>query len=78
MSFKPLYKLQRAIPSGSDKILIVDKQGRAYLQKSAENTLDIPDAAAFPELLSVELSKSIQFTSVISSKVTLPSAFESK
>lgn len=56
MSFKPLYKLQRAIPSGSDKILIVDKQGRAYLQKSAENTLEIPDAAAFPELLSVELS----------------------
>ena len=55
MSFVPLYKLQRAVPAPEDKLLIIDRQGRVYLQKDESGNLTIPDAGKFAELCSVEL-----------------------
>ena len=56
MSFEPLYRLERSIPARDDKLLIIDRQGRVYLQRTENESFTIPDAVCFPELLSVELT----------------------
>lgn len=55
MSFSPLYKIQRAIPAPDEKLLLIDKKGRVYLQSDYNGNLTIPHAGTFPELLQVEL-----------------------
>ena len=55
MSFSPLYKIQRAIPAPDEKLLLLDKKGRVYLQSDDNGNLTIPHAGTFPELLQVEL-----------------------
>ena len=55
MSFSPLYKIRRAIPAPDEKLLLIDKKGRAYLQIDDNGNLTIPHAGTFPELLQVEL-----------------------
>ena len=55
MSFIPVYKLRRAIPQAGDKLMLIDKCGQVYLQKSADGTLTVPDAARIPELLDKQL-----------------------
>ena len=56
MSFEPLYRLERSIPARDDKLLIIDRQGRVYLQRTENESFTIPNAVCFPELLSVELT----------------------
>jgi len=55
MSFVPLYKLRRAVPAPDEKLLILDRKGRVYLQNDNNGQLVIPHAGAFPQLLSMEL-----------------------
>ena len=55
MSFSPLYKIQRAIPAPDEKLLLLDKKGRVYLQSDDNGNLTIPHAGTFPELLQIEL-----------------------
>lgn len=55
MSFVPLYKLRRSIPSSGEKLLILDRKGRVYLEVEKNGKLAIPRADKFPELLAVEL-----------------------
>ena len=55
MSFSPLYKLRRAIPEPDEKLLVLDKKGRVYLQNDDNGNLSIPHAGIFPELLQTEL-----------------------
>ena len=55
MSFVPIYKIRRDVPSADEKLLILDRKGRVYLQREPDGKLSIPHAGNFPELLSVEL-----------------------
>ncbi len=55
MSFVPLYKLRRSVPAADEKLLILDRKGKTYLQVDSNGKLSIPQAGNFPELLSVEL-----------------------
>ena len=55
MSFVPIYKIQRSLPTPEEKLLILDRQGRVYLQTDEQGSLHIPQVKSFPELLSVEL-----------------------
>ena len=55
MSFIPLYKLRRNMPDPDEKLLIIDRKGRVYLQSDANGDLTIPHAGDFPELMQTEL-----------------------
>lgn len=55
MSFIPVYKIRRSPPSPNEKLLILDRKGRVYLQIDDNGSLVIPQAENFPELLSIEL-----------------------
>ena len=55
MSFVPLYKLQRSVPAAADKVLLIDRSGRVFLQKDPAGQFIIPHAGMFPELLQQEL-----------------------
>jgi NAD+ diphosphatase len=55
MSFLPLYKLHRAVPTANDKLLLIDRQGRACLEMDETGRYIIPDAGNFPELCAAEL-----------------------
>ena len=55
MSFEPIYKLRRSVPAADEKLLILDRKGRVYLQSDPDGKLSIPRAGNFPELLNMEL-----------------------
>lgn len=55
MSFVPLYKLHRAIPAADDKLLLIDRQGRAYLAMDESGKYTIPDAGSLETLCTKEL-----------------------
>jgi len=61
MSFVPLYKLRRSIPTSDDRLLIIDRQGRVYLRDHGDGILRIPEARMFPELLGAELPELGEF-----------------
>ena len=55
MSFVPLYKIQRRPPCPADKLLLLDRKGRVYLQQNNDGQLTLPTADLFPELQALEL-----------------------